>query len=213
MKKELILGVFSATLVLTSCGGLGGNATSNGSNAGGNIFGSGVGETIGNVISSVIGGASKLSEEKLYGTWRYDGPGCAFTSESVLARMGGEVAASKVEEKLATEYNKLGFTASNTQLTFDKNGKFSAKIKGKTWNGTYTYDASDSSLELKGLLLNLKGYVVRNGASGISLLFESKKVLTLFQTLAAASGNSTASVLGDISKNYEGVRIGFDMKK
>ena len=171
MKKELILGVFSATLVLTSCGGLGGNATSNGSNAGGNIFGSGVGETIGNVISSVIGGASKLSEEKLYGTWRYDGPGCAFTSESVLARVGGEVAASKVEEKLATEYNKLGFTASNTQLTFDKNGKFSAKIKGKTWNGTYTYDASDSSLELKGLLLNLNAmwYATERRASACFL--------------------------------------------
>ena len=47
----------------------------------------------------------------------------------------------------------------------------------------------------------------------ISVLFESKKVLTLFQTMAAVSGNSTAQVVGDISKNYDGVRVGFDLKK
>lgn len=68
-------------------------------------------------------------------------------------------------------------------------------------------------MQLKGLLINLNGYVVRNGLSGISVLFESKKVLTLFQTMAAVSGNSTAQVVGDISKNYDGVRVGFDLKK
>lgn len=45
------------------------------------------------------------------------------------------------------------------------------------------------------------------------MLFESKKVLTLFQTMAAVSGNRTAQVVGDISKNYDGVRVGFDLKK
>lgn len=212
MNKKLILGLFAATLTLSSCGGLGGGTASAGGNGTGNILGSGVGETVGNIISSVISGG-KLSQESLVGTWKYDGPGCAFTSENVLARVGGEVAASQVEQKLAAEYSKLGFTASNTQLTFDKNGNFTAKINGKSWKGTYTYNPSDASLQLKGLLLNLNGYVVRNGMSGISVLFESKKVLTLFQTLAAVSGNSTAQVVSDISKNYDGVRIGFDMKK
>lgn len=212
MNKKISLGVFSAALMLSSCGGVGNGTTSTGGSVLGGILGGTTGSTIGNVISSVISGG-KLSQESLYGTWRYDGPGCAFTSENVLARVGGEVAAAKVEEKLAVEYKKLGFSASNTQLTFKKDGTFAAKINGKSWSGTYTYDPSDASLQLKGLLLNLKGYAVRNGASGISVLFESKKVLTLFQTMAAVSGNSTASVLGDISKNYEGVRVGFDMKK
>lgn len=212
MNKKLVLGIFSATLLLSSCGGMGGSTTTTGGSVLGDILGGTNGSTIGNVISSVIGGG-KLSQESLYGTWRYSGPGCAFTSENVLARVGGEVAAAKVEEKLAVEYGKLGFSASNTQLTFKNDGTFAAKINGKSWNGTYTYNPSDASLQLKGLLLNLKGYVVRNGASGISVLFESKKALTLFQTMAAISGNSTAEVIGDISKNYEGVRIGFDMKK
>lgn len=212
MKKGLILGMFSASLMLASCGGIGGGTSTQGNQGNGSMLGSGVSESVGNIISSIIGGG-KLSKENLYGTWRYDGPGCAFTSENLLARAGGELAAAKVEEKLGEEYRKLGFTSSNTQLTFAKDGTFSAKINGRVWNGTYTYNPTDASLQLKGLLINLNGYVVRNGLSGISVLFESKKVLTLFQTMAAVSGNSTAQVVGDISKNYDGVRVGFDLKK
>ena len=176
MKKGLILGMFSASLMLASCGGIGGGTTTQGNQGNGSMLGSGVGESVGNIISSIIGGG-KLSKENLYGTWRYDGPGCAFTSENLLARAGVGLAAAKA------------------------------------WNGTYTYNPTDASLQLKGLLINLNGYVVRNGLSGISVLFESKKVLTLFQTMAAVSGNSTAQVVGDISKNYDGVRVGFDLKK
>ena len=49
--------------------------------------------------------------------------------------------------------------------------------------------------------------------SGIGLLFESKKMLTLLQTVAAMSGNSGVQTIGDLSKNYDGVRVGFDMTK
>lgn len=212
MNKKTILSISVATLLMTSCGGVGNGTTAQGGSVLGSILGGVSGETIGNVISSVVGGG-KISESQLYGTWRYDGPGCAFTSENILAKAGGEVAAAKVEEKLASEYSKLGFTSSNTTLTLNNNGSFTAKIGGKQWNGTYTYNENDASLQLKGLLLNVKAYVARNGANGISLLFESKKALTLFQTMASMSGNSTAEVIGDISKNYDGVRIGFDMKK
>lgn len=43
--------------------------------------------------------------------------------------------------------------------------------------------------------------------------FESKKLLTLIQTLSAMSGNTTIASIGEISKNYDGVRLGFDMKQ
>ena len=41
----------------------------------------------------------------------------------------------------------------------------------------------------------------------------SQLVLNLFQTLAAMSGNSTLQTMGDLSKNYDGVRIGLDTHK
>ena len=63
-----------------------------------------------------------------------------------------------------------------------------------------------------GQTLNFTAYAKRN-TDGIALLFESKKVLTLIQTLAAMSNNETVNTIGEISKNYDGVRIGFDFKK
>ena len=166
---------------------------------------------MGNILSSVIG-LDKITQESLIGTWKYNGPGCAFTSENLLAKAGGEIAASKIEEQLSAQYSKLGMSASNTYIQFKEDGTFAAKIKGKAWNGSYTFDETQSQIQLKGLLLNMTGYVKKE-TNGISVLFESKKLLSLVQTLSSLSGNSQLSTIGEISKSYDGVRIGFDLKK
>ena len=166
---------------------------------------------LGNILSSVIG-LDKITQESLIGTWKYNGPGCAFTSENMLAKAGGEIAASKIEEKLSAQYSKLGLSESNTYIQFKEDGTFAASIKGKAWNGSYTFDETQSQIQLKGLLLNMTGYVKKE-TSGISVLFESKKLLSLVQTLSSLSGSSQLSTIGEISKNYDGVRIGFDLKK
>lgn len=215
MKKNYFAAAAIAALALTSCGGLGTMRDTNTGSTTGNILGSIIGaatngETISNILTSVIG-LDKLSSRNLLGTWRYNGPGCAFTSENALAKAGGEVAATEVEQKLAAQYKKIGFNSQNTYLTFNQDGTFSAKIDGKPWNGQYTFDERTQSINFSDFLLNLKGYVKRE-ANGISVLFESRKVLSLLQTISAMSGNSTLSTIGDISKNYDGVRIGFDMR-
>jgi hypothetical protein len=38
-------------------------------------------------------------------------------------------------------------------------------------------------------------------------------LLTVLQTAAALTGNSNLQAIGELSKNYDGVRMGFDMKK
>jgi hypothetical protein len=65
---------------------------------------------------------------------------------------------------------------------------------------------------MKTLLFNINCFAKRE-VGGISILFESKKLLTVLQTMAALSGNDTAQKIGELSKNYDGVRLGFDMKK
>lgn len=146
-------------------------------------------------------------------TWKYKSPGCAFTSENLLAKAGGEIAAKKVEEKLSTYYQKAGFSSSNTYFKFNDDGTFNAKIDGKSWSGTYTFDEKTHAIDLKGrLLLSLNGFATKN-SSGISILFESKKLLTIIQTLTALSGNTTLGTIGEISKNYDGIRVGFDLSK
>lgn len=212
--KKIFIAAVAFCMLLSGCGGLGnltggaatGTQTSTNTTSSNSTLGA-----LGNILSSVIG-LDKITQESLIGTWKYNGPGCAFTSENMLAKAGGEIAASKIEEKLSAQYSKLGLSESNTYIQFKEDGTFAASIKGKAWNGSYTFDETQSQIQLKGLLLNMTGYVKKE-TSGISVLFESKKLLSLVQTLSSLSGSSQLSTIGEISKNYDGVRIGFDLKK
>ena len=212
--KKIFIAAVAFCLLLSGCGGManiaGGTATGTQSSTNTTSSNSTLG-ALGNILSSVIG-LDKITQESLVGTWKYNGPGCAFTSENLLAKAGGEIAASKIEEQLSAQYTKLGLSASNTYIQFKEDGTFAAKIKGKAWNGSYTFDETQSQIQLKGLLLNMTGYVKKE-TNGISVLFESKKLLSLVQTLSSLSGNSQLSTIGEISKSYDGVRIGFDLKK
>lgn len=168
---------------------------------------------VGSILDNVIGSTTFKKADLCAHTWKYKSPGCAFTSENLLAKAGGEIAAKKVEEKLSSYYQKAGFNSSNTYFKFNEDGTFNAKIDGKSWSGTYTFDEKTHAIDLKGrLLLSLNGFATKN-TSGISILFESKKLLTIIQTLTALSGNTTLGTIGEISKNYDGIRVGFDLSK
>ena len=171
-----------------------------------------IGSIISGLLNNVIGSGTFSKEDLCAHTWKYSKPGCAFTSENLLAKAGGEIAASKVEEKLSTYYNKFGFSSSNTQFTFTTDGNFSAQIDGKPWQGSYTFDEKTHAIHLKGLLLSASGYATKT-TNGISLLFDQKKLLNLIKMLSAFKGSSTLSAVGTIANSYDGMRVGFEMTK
>lgn len=182
---------------------LGGNSNSS-SSAGSSI--------INGILNNVIGSGTFSKQDLCAHTWKYSKPGCAFTSENLLAQAGGEIAANKVEEKLSEYYSKFGFSSSNTYFTFKTDGTFAAKIDGKSWQGNYTFDEKTHAIQMKGLILSMSGYATKT-ANGISLLFDQKKLLKLIKTIGSLKGNSTLSALGTIANNYDGMRVGFEMTK
>lgn len=110
MKKLTIGMVAGICLLLNSCGNMNQvlSAMTNGTG-------------VVNAITSVIG-LDKVSAQNLIGTWKYDAPGCAFTSKNLLAKAGGEVAAVQIEEKLLPYYKQVGLSSSNTFITFNQDG-------------------------------------------------------------------------------------------
>ena len=199
MRKNHLLLIGVACMLLVSCGNMNQvlSAIQNGS--------------VINAITSVIG-LDKVSAQSLIGSWSYSGPGCAFTSENLLAKAGGEVAAAQIEEKLLPYYQQVDISANNTQITFNQDGTFSSRIAGTNFSGTYTFDEASQQIKLKGMLLSINCYTKRE-LNGISILFEAKKLLTVLQTMSALSGNANLQTIGELSKNYDGVRVGFDMKR
>ena len=182
---------------------LGGNSNSS-SSAGSSI--------INGILNNVIGSGTFSKQDLCAHTWKYSKPGCAFTSENLLAKAGGEIAANKVEEKLGEYYSKFGFSGSNTYFTFKTDGTFAAKIDGKSWQGNYTFDEKTHAIQMKGLILSMSGYATKT-TNGISLLFDQTKLLNLIKTMGALKGSSTLSAIGTIANNYDGMRVGFEMTK
>ena len=196
-----------STGLLGGLGGLGGE-TGNGTTTGG-----GLGDILGGVLGSVLGtlgsqntidgllglviGSVKVQESELYGQWYYTGPTCAFTSENLLAKAGGAVAAENCKEKLLPVYNGIGISAQNTQFQLTQDHQFAGNFRGIPLSGTYTYDPSTGTLKLKTMLFSTNAYITRT-SSGLGLTFESKSLLKVLQVAAAMSGNSTLQTIGGI---------------
>ena len=199
--KRIKIGMLAlASLVMVSCGNMGQvmSAMTNGTG-------------IANAIKSVIG-LDKVKAQQLIGDWKYKGPGCAFTSENLLAKAGGEMAAVQIEEKVQPYYQQVGLSAENTFISFKEDGTFSSKIASTPFNGQYIFDEATQKITLKSLFFSVNCYAKKE-VGGISILFEAKKLLTLLQTVSAFSGNKDLQTISDLSKKYDGVRIGFDMNK
>ena len=211
MKKMMMAAV--AALMLQGCGmtnpGVNGGSQMGGTTT--NNSGSSIGSNaLGGLLDLVVGSV-KLSQADIIGKWSYVEPACAFTSENLLAKAGGSVAAKTVNEKLLPVYKSLHISSGNTQLTFNENGQFTGKIGGFPMSGTYTFDAANGLVKMKSLT-TFTAHLTRS-THGMNFTFKSKKILTLLQTVSALSGNTSLSTIGDISKQFSGVRLGFAMKK
>jgi hypothetical protein len=223
--KKIYMTLAAAVLLMGSgCSMLGnmgmGNGTTGESGNGtlGDVLGSVLGGVLGtlgsqNTIDGLLGlviGSVTVQENELYGAWAYTQPGCAFTSENLLAKAGGAVAAETCKEKMLPVYNSLGISSQNTQFQFTQDHQFQAYVRGIPVSGTYTYDPSTSTIKLKTMLLSTNMYVTRT-TQGLAFTFESKNLLKVLQAVAAVSGNTTLQTVGDLSKQFDGVRLGFDM--
>ena len=165
------------------------------------------------IAQKVVGDATTTSTSIL-GTWDYVKPDCQFQGDNLLANAGGEVAAAKVEEKLVSVMEKVGIN--KIQFTFNEDGTFAYTIKKKKSSGTYVFDpeAKTVKLNIGKLGVNVTAHVVTLG-SNMSFVFNADKLMTALKTItgAASKVNSTASTINELASNFDGLMLGFEMKK
>ena len=199
--RRIKIGVVAAVcmLAITSCGNMNQvlSAISNGS--------------VVDAITSVIG-LDKVNAQGLIGTWNYSSPGCAFTSENLLAKAGGEVAAAQIEEKVVPYYQQVGISSSNTFITFGQDGKFSSKIAGTPFSGTYTYNQQNGEIALKTATETIKGNVTKT-ERGMGLMFDSKQMANLLKKEGKVSNMAAVQAVSQLAKSADGARVGFELTK
>ncbi len=206
--KKITLSLFAAaTLMLSSCMSTGLGTTST-TNPGGNVLGT----VLGSVLSNVLFGGMTFDQSGLLGSWNYSAPSAAFTTEKALTNAGGAAAIANIASSLASNYSNIGINRNNTSFSFLDGNKFSAKVNGIPFSGTYVYNAQNGEIALKTATETIKGNVTKT-EKGMGLMFDSSQMVNILQKEGKVSNTAAVQAVSKLAKSANGARVGFELTK
>ena len=168
-------------------------------------------------VTSVTGG-KKLTVENLAGTWTYTNPAVQLEGDNALKNVAGSVAAGELEKKLKTYCAKVGIVEGMFNYVFNSDSTFTNALKKKTLKGTYSINQDEKTVELKYALggklkvMTLTAHVVISGDE-LSLLFNADKLLDFLSKISSISDNTTLKMVNKLASEYDGMMLGFELKK
>ena len=165
------------------------------------------------VVQTVVGD-KVTTETSLIGTWNYVGPDCQLKGDDILKNIGGAAAGEEVEKKMESIYMKTGLNT--IQYTFNEDKTCSYTIKGKKVQGTYEFDSEAKTITIKSGKFGVKltAHIVTLG-SNMSFVFDADKILSVVKTITgvASSINTYAATINKVAEQFDGMMIGFELKK
>ncbi|GAE86308.1 hypothetical protein JCM10512_4812 [Bacteroides reticulotermitis JCM 10512] len=167
-------------------------------------------DNISKVVSAVTG---KTEAINMIGTWTYRGSAVEFESDNLLMQAGGAAASAIAESKMNEQLSKIGIKDGQMSFTFNADSTFTSTVGKKKMNGTYSYNAKTKQVNLTYLrLLNMNAKV--NCSSGsMELLFNSDKLLKIMAFLGSKSSSAALKTVSSLADQYDGMMLGFDLRK
>lgn len=168
-------------------------------------------------VTSVTGG-KKLTVENLAGTWTYTNLAVQLEGDNALKNVAGSVAAGELEKKLKTYCAKVGIVEGMFNYVFNNDSTFTNALKKKTLKGTFSINPDEKIVELKYALggklkvTTLTAHVVISGDE-LSLLFNADKLLDFLSKISSISDNTTLKMVNKLASEYDGMMLGFELKK
>jgi hypothetical protein len=180
-----------------------------------NLFGgsSSTTSTITNVVGNLLGN-TKITAQKLEGTWSYTQPCIAFESESTLNNIGGSVASAKIEEKLKAGLDKAGIKEGQMSITFNADKTFYISTGKRQISGTYEVEGSDLSLTFKTTKKTIKTNV-KLSLGTLQIAMNADKMLQIVNTIAtkASAYSSSMKTVSTLLSQYKSMYLGLKFKK
>ena len=167
------------------------------------------------VVESVTGVSLQAD---IKGTWDYSGVAVKLVSEDLLKNAAAGVAAGQIEDKLDGYVQKVGIKPGAFAFIFSEDNTFTTTFKGKNIPGTYTLDEQTKTLTLTyGKTSFMKGFTmtasVNITSSQLDLMFNADKLLDFIGKVSSSSSNSTLAAISAIAQQYDGMKLGFELKK
>ena len=175
-------------------------------------------ETVQKVVSSVTGGQS-VTVASLQGTWTYVDPAVQLGSDNTLKQIAGSAATTELEKKLKEQCAKVGIVEGVFNYTFHEDSTFTSALKKGSLKGTYSVNEADKTIAFTYTAgtsdrasYTLTASTVLAG-DNLTLLFNADKLLTFLTKVASLTSNSTFQSLSQLAEQYDGLMLGFDLKK
>ncbi|MGM9797058.1 MAG: DUF4923 family protein [Parabacteroides sp.] len=175
-------------------------------------------ETVQKVVSSVTGGQS-VTVSNLQGTWTYVDPAVQLGSDNTLKQIAGAAATTELEKNLKEQCAKVGIVEGVFNYTFNADSTFTSALKKGSLKGTYSVNEADKTITFtytagtsNRTIYALTASTVLAG-DNLTLLFNADKLLTFLTKVTSLSGNNALQSLSQLANQYDGLMLGFDLKK
>lgn len=171
-----------------------------------------------NAVTSVTGGKA-VTFENLQGTWMYVNPALQLEGDNALKNVAGSLAATEAEKKMKEYCAKVGIVEGVFNYVFNSDSTFTSALKRGSLKGTYSVSPEDKTVTLRYMVGNKKltvstltAHVVLSG-NELTLLFNADKLLKFLSTVSSISSNTTLKAINKLASEYDGMMLGFDLKK
>ena len=114
---------------------------------------------------------------------------------------------------LASNYNNIGINKNNTSFSFLQGNKFSAKVNGIPFSGTYTYNQQNGEIALKTATETIKGNVIKNTNGAMGLMFDAGQMTNVLQKEGKVSNTAAVQAVSKLCKSKDGARVGFELAR
>lgn len=171
-----------------------------------------------NAVTSVTGGKA-VTFENLQGTWMYVNPALQLEGDNALKNVAGSLAATEAEKKMKEYCAKVGIVEGVFNYVFNSDSTFTSALKRGSLKGTYSVSPEDKTVTLRYTVDNKKltvstltAHVILSG-NELTLLFNADKLLKFLSTVSSISSNTTLKAINKLASEYDGMMLGFDLKK
>ena len=164
-------------------------------------------------IEKVVNAVTGNQTTDMTGTWTYSGSAIEFESDNLLQKAGGAAAAAVAEKKLDEQLAKVGIKDGQVSFTFNADSTFTSTVGKRTMTGTYSYDATDKVVHLRYFKLLNMNAKVNCTSTNMDLLFNSDKLLKLIAFISSKSSSTTLKTISSLADSYDGMMLGFALKK
>ena len=113
---------------------------------------------------------------------------------------------------LASNYSNIGINRSNTSFSFLAGNKFTAKVNGIPFSGTYTYNQQNGEIALKTATETIKGNVTKT-EKGMGLMFDATQMTNLLKKEGKVGNAAAVLAVSKLAKSANGARVGFELTK